>query len=390
MDETMPRLFTALAEWGGCMLYLSQYPRRLSGRRFWLAALLALLVQGLWLELTGSLAVAFWMPAMAAAVGLMFCFLYFCGRTSLVWAGYCTVRAFLLAEFAASLEWQLYAFFVYQTRLDSPLLSGLFLVAVYGGVFFLVFRLERKVSDGKPLPSLTLRELASAAAMGLSAFFISNLSFVSANTPFSSSFRQEIFNIRTLVDLAGVVILYAYHMQLYELHARRELAAIQNILQNQYVQYRHYEAQNKTGNSVLDTVLTGKSLYCAKHQIKLTCVVDGSRLAFMDIMDICTLFGNALDNAIECEISIPGKEKRLIHLEVYAKKNFLVIQCENYCSNPPTFENGLPVTTKADREYHGYGLKRMRYTAQRYGGTMSVQVREDWFQLTLLFPLTQP
>lgn len=434
MDETMPRLFTALAEWGGCMLYLSQYPRRLSGRQFWLAALVALLVQGLWLEFTGSLAVAFWMPAMAAAVGLMFCFLYFCGRTSLVWAGYCTVRAFLLAEFAASLEWQLYAFFVYQTRLDSPLLSGLFLVAVYGGVFFLVFRLERKVSDGKPLPSLTLRELASAAAMGLSAFFISNLSFVSANTPFSSSFRQEIFNIRTLVDLAGVVILYAYHMQLYELHARRELAAIQNILQNQYVQYRqsresidvinrkyhdlkhqiavlraeedpqrraafldkmeeeirHYEAQNKTGNSVLDTVLTGKSLYCAKHQIKLTCVADGSRLAFMDIMDICTLFGNALDNAIECELSIPDKEKRLIHLEVYAKKNFLVIQCENYCPNPPTFENGLPVTTKADREYHGYGLKSMRYTAQRYGGTMSVQVREDWFQLTLLFPLTQP
>ena len=74
---------------------------------------------------------------------------------------------------------------------------------------------------------------------------------------------------------------------------------------------QHYEAQNKTGNSVLDTVLTGKSLYCAKHQIKLTCVADGARLSFMDVMDICTLFGNALDNAIECELSIPDKEKQM-------------------------------------------------------------------------------
>ena len=59
-----------------------------------------------------------------------------------------------------------------------------------------------------------------------------------------------------------------------------------------------YEAQNKTGNPVLDTVLTSKSLYCQKHGITLTCVADGTRLGFMSVMDICTIFGNALDNAI--------------------------------------------------------------------------------------------
>lgn len=250
---------------------------------------------------------------------------------------------------------------------------------IYSCVFLLTYHLEQRVSQGGDLPRMTRRELLSAASMGLAAFLISNMSFVTANTPFTSSVEQEIANIRTLVDLAGVVILYAYHIQLFELHTRRELDAIKNILQNQYVQYRqsresidvinrkyhdlkhqiavlraeedparrsafldqmeeeiqHYEAQNKTGNSVLDTVLTGKSLYCAKHQIKLTCVADGARLSFMDVMDICTLFGNALDNAIECELSIPDKEKRLIHLEVYAKKDFLVIRCENYCPAPP-------------------------------------------------------
>lgn len=98
----MPRLFTALAEWGACMLFLLQYPRKLNGLRFWLAAAGALVVQVLWLEGTGSLPVAFWMPAMAVAVGLMFLFLVVCGRSDLLGAGYCTVRAFLLAEFTAS------------------------------------------------------------------------------------------------------------------------------------------------------------------------------------------------------------------------------------------------------------------------------------------------
>ena len=86
----MPRLFTALAEWGACMLFLLQYSRRLRGPRFWLTAAGALVVQVLWLEGTGSLPVAFWMPAMAVAVGLMFLFLAFCGRSDLLGAGYCT------------------------------------------------------------------------------------------------------------------------------------------------------------------------------------------------------------------------------------------------------------------------------------------------------------
>ena len=84
MSETMPRLFTALAEWGACMLFLLQYSRRLRGPRFWLTAAGALVVQVLWLEGTGSLPVAFWMPAMAVAVGLMFLFLAFCGRSDLL------------------------------------------------------------------------------------------------------------------------------------------------------------------------------------------------------------------------------------------------------------------------------------------------------------------
>ena len=67
---------------------------------------------------------------------------------------------------------------------------------------------------------------------------MSNLSFVYANTPFSGSYISDVNNIRTLVDLAGLVMLYAYHIQRSELRVKYELDAVKNILQNQYVQYR--------------------------------------------------------------------------------------------------------------------------------------------------------
>ena len=113
----------------------------------------------MWLEGTGSLPVAFWMPAMAVAVGLMFLFLALCGRSDLLGAGYCTVRAFLLAEFTASLEWQLYAFFVWETKIDGFVPATAFLVVIYGSVFLLAYHLEQRVSQGGDLPRMTGREL---------------------------------------------------------------------------------------------------------------------------------------------------------------------------------------------------------------------------------------
>lgn len=429
--KDIPRLHTALAEWMSCMILLSLVPRRLKGWRFGLAAGGALIIMYVWLEATRPLTSVFWMLAMAVAVGLMFLMMLLLGRMNAVTTAYCTIRAFLLAEFAASLEWQLYSFFHHSVELSHWMMALLSIAVVYAAVFSVSYFIERRAARGLPPPEMTWRELLSAVAVGVSAFLISNLSFVWSDTPFSSSIRQEIYNIRTLVDLAGVVALYAYHVRLYDLNSRRELDAIKNILQNQYVQYRqsresidlinrkyhdlkhqiavlraeqdpkeraafldkmeeeiqHYEAQNKTGNSVLDTVLTGKSLYCAKHSIKLTAVADGEALHFMEVVDICTVFGNLLDNAIEYELTVPNKELRLIHLEVSTRRGFLLIRCENHFEGELVLHQGLPSTTKSDTNYHGYGLKSIRYTAQKYGGSMTVSKEDTWFVVTLLIPL---
>lgn len=431
-QSDIPRLITGLAEWCGCVVLIAKYPKRFSGRRLWQVLGAGLLVQCLFLALTDALPIWLWIPCMVAAVALMLGLIALCCDMPLTTAVYCTVRAFLLAEFAASLEWQLYSYAVYAMDWEgSGALSLVFVALVYVPVFLLTYRLETRRTDPLTAMAFQPRELWSPILIGLACFAVSNLGFIYSKSPFSGSALADIYNIRTLVDLAGMVMLYAYHLQRCELYIQRELDSIQNILQNQYVQYRQsresievinrkyhdlkhqiavlrtepdaakrsayldgmeeeirdYEAQNKTGNSVLDTVLTGKSMYCARHGIELTCVADGAKLGFMDVMDICTIFGNLLDNAIECELGIQDRQRRLIHLAVYVKKDFLVIRCENYCPDRLEFQDGLPVSTKQDKAYHGYGIKSIRHTADKYGGTAVIHNRDGWFEISLMIPL---
>ena len=136
-------------------------------------------------------------------------------------------------------------------------------------------------------------------------------------------------------------------------------------------------------------LLTGKSLYCQKHGIHLTTVADGTVLAGVSPMDLCTLVGNALDNAIESVKKIEDREKRLIHVAVSRQKNFALLRFENCFEGELTFENGLPRTTKGNTDYHGYGLKSIRRTAQKYGGTVTVNTRKNWFELKILLPLAE-
>ena len=124
-----------------------------------------------------------------------------------------------------------------------------------------------------------------------------------------------------------------------------------------------------------------------KNHISMTSVVDGTLFDFMDVMDICSIFGNALDNAIECEKKIKDREKRLIHVSAFSQRNFLIIRFENYCENDLKFDAELPTTTKEDSQFHGYGLKSLRYTVRKYGGEVDINVQDNWFELKILIPM---
>ncbi|MGM9592962.1 MAG: ATP-binding protein [Candidatus Onthomonas sp.] len=148
-----------------------------------------------------------------------------------------------------------------------------------------------------------------------------------------------------------------------------------------------YDGISRTGNEALDTVLTEKSLICQEQQITWTCMADGRRLSFMDPVDLYTLFGNALDNAIEAVSKIQTPEKRIIAVNLFTKGDLLMLQIENYYTGSLQFKNGLPQTTKGNTDDHGFGMQSIRSTAEKYGGSITVHPENEIFLLRILIPL---
>lgn len=145
-----------------------------------------------------------------------------------------------------------------------------------------------------------------------------------------------------------------------------------------------YDDTVKTGLEVLDVILNEKTLQCRKQGIKITFLGDGASLAFMNPMDVYSLFGNALSNAVEAVEKIDDPEKKTISLTIEKKGDLVLVNVANWFSGECRRENGLPVTTKtAEIGFHGYGMKSIRNVAQKYRGDISVTADGGVFGLSV-------
>jgi hypothetical protein len=427
-----PGGYYGIAYWVACMLFISVNKKKLSGIRLYLVEAAFLLLLCSYMMLNTNVPMAFFVPSMSVSILIMVIFIYLCCDFSLRNVGYFTARAFIVGEFTASFGWQIYFFAVQNFRVPmNSWFSALFLIIIYPIIFAIMFLMEKRFINENVNFEASRKEAVSAVIISSVVFMISNLSYVYENTPFSGRMTSDIFNVRTLVDFGGVALLFAYHMQIAELKMKFEVEKLQSLLNLQLANYqmseksiemvnqkyhdlKHqiavlksesvskesydyldqmekeikiYEAQNKTGNKILDTVITGKQLFCQSVDINLTAIAEGTALDFMDPIDISTLFGNVLDNAIESVSKLEDKEKRLIHLTVAKQKDFLRIRVENCYEGELVYKNGLPMTTKEDKDYHGYGLKSIQSTVHKYNGSVTIQAQNGWFEIRILIPM---
>ena len=311
------------------------------------------------------------------------------------------------------------------------------MLLVYTATYIVYYRFERGNVPSNRNLNISNKEMISVIATGIGAFIMSNISFVNSRTPFSAT--ENMLYVRTLVDFGGMLMLMTEMGRRNELALRKESTEINQLFQKQYEQYKlavdnsealrkemhdmkHYvmalkneddperrsevladmeqaiaiqESFMNTGNKVLDVVLTTKSLQCQKKNITLNAMVDGDLLADIHVKDICSLFGNILDNAIEASQQVVDKEKRLITLSVRKRNQFIIVECENYSDSENVKlrrnqrrsffgKNNLPKTTKGDNVKHGYGLKSITQVAEKYGGAMNCSYEDGWFKVKVL------
>lgn len=146
-----------------------------------------------------------------------------------------------------------------------------------------------------------------------------------------------------------------------------------------------YDATYHTGCRALDYVLREKTLLFNERAVEFSCMVDGTAIDFMAPADIYALMGNALDNALE-RVLQEKEDERIISLQIRRQGEMAVFHLENRCSRTPEFADGLPVTDKADKSRHGFGVRSIRYIAEKYHGELFMKVKQGNFCLDILFP----
>ncbi len=127
----------------------------------------------------------------------------------------------------------------------------------------------------------------------------------------------------------------------------------------------------KCGNSIIDSIINCKFETSKEKNIKF--IYDIYLITELKIssVDICAILSNQLDNAIEACERINSPEERFINVKIWQKESFLFFKVVNSANeNPFNEKNELVSNKKYENGLHGYGIKNIYETAERYGGTV--------------------
>ena len=148
-------------------------------------------------------------------------------------------------------------------------------------------------------------------------------------------------------------------------------------------QIADYEDYVHTGNEFLDIILKDKAAKSREKQIDFSAVVDFHGIDFMEPLDISTIFGNAIDNAIEASENLP-EYKRLITVRAERVRDMLIITVEN---NTEPGNHLVEGTTKKDRFTHGFGIPNIKKAVEKYSGSCTTTQKNGKFTLKILLPI---
>lgn len=426
----IPRGFTAIAQWGACTVYIFILRNKYGKRKTALLLVLFLAIQCLLLMSTENLHIVWWIPVIAVSAFLMWLMLFTLCKGTIREFIYFASCAFLIAETVASIEWLIHYYIAYIYDYRQWFFAAGMLLVIDGILFYLIWVIEKRMLIQSNVFSVSVRDLELLIGTIIFIFLLSNLSYVFPDTPFSSRLFYEVFRIRAFVDVMGLALIFIYQLQIREKCEMIELNAINQVLRSQYEKYLYQQKNNEfisilyhdlkhqiialrkekdqkrkdewldsiengienyrmtadTGNTVIDAIIDDKLMNVKQYHIDFTYVINGKILEFMHVTDLCTIFGNGLDNAIEAEVLEPDQEKRMIHLKVALQRKMVCITIENYISSPEKINLDNLQTTKGNSRYHGYGIKSIRYCVEKYQGNLFIKLNQNWFVLNIMIP----
>lgn len=158
---------------------------------------------------------------------------------------------------------------------------------------------------------------------------------------------------------------------------------VQNSIQELKDQIQEYENYHHTGNEFLDIIIRDKAKAAQERKIDFSAAISFEAGSFIEPLDISTIFGNALDNAIEASEKL-SEDMRLITVRANRVRNMLVIIVEN---NTASTLPETKCTTKKDTFAHGFGLPNLKNAVEKYDGQYSTKLENGMFTLKIVIPI---
>lgn len=139
----------------------------------------------------------------------------------------------------------------------------------------------------------------------------------------------------------------------------------------------------KTGNVMADAILNSKLNVAEKMNIKLNVKANVPENLPMSDVELCSMLGNILDNAVEACGTLP-EEERFMRVYIGKLKGQLYLSVQNSAGKVRKSKNTYLSTKEGE---HGYGLFRIDRIAKKYGGYVNRQNEEGVFATEIMIPL---
>lgn len=141
-----------------------------------------------------------------------------------------------------------------------------------------------------------------------------------------------------------------------------------------------------TGNSIADSIINEKYSIIEKNHISFELKGLFGENILIKPVHICTIFANAIDNAIEACMKIEEISHRRIDIEIKNSRNFLVLSFRNSIKEQLKLKDNKIKTSKQDEENHGFGLENIRAVVNKYKGDFEIKVIKDTFEISIVLP----
>ncbi|MBD5492666.1 MAG: GHKL domain-containing protein [Lachnospiraceae bacterium] len=141
-----------------------------------------------------------------------------------------------------------------------------------------------------------------------------------------------------------------------------------------------------TGNKAVDALLYQKRKRAEEENIQWECDVQIPKGNDINEFDLCVLFGNLLDNALEACGRMQRNECRFINIQAKTVKKCFLLEVKNSMDRTEKYIAGF--TNKGDSQEHGIGLLNVGDVVKKYNGVVNTEAENGIFVMSILLPFS--